>query len=236
MLRRKKKQRESAASDGADPAAVADAPPPEASTQQPDSGVTATMKADGADAEPGSAAIEFADREPEPEPAPEPEMYPTYPAPPPEASQPFVPPSAAPVPPPEDEHLSPAFWMQSLTSVITKSGEPNRDELARQAEQEFNNAIMPGLMGLRDAVPDASSPEEAKRILAEREAQYEYPEDPEAGTLSQSDIYRADSSVYYRIRKRFEKPRRRVGWGDPWRPPPGLAEPDPPRRALNRPD
>gem|GEM_PF-4674177 len=133
-----------------------------------------------------------------------------------------------------EEHLPVSYWLGSVQSVLTKSGTSSAEDRERQAADDFRAAIMPGLMGLRDAVPDAASPDEALRVLAEREAAHEYPEDPEADSLSQRDIFRTDSSVYYRIRNRFEKPRRRVGWGDPWRPPPGLARPDPPHRALNR--
>jgi hypothetical protein len=133
-----------------------------------------------------------------------------------------------------EEHLRPSYWVGGVKEVLTKSGTSTAEEREREAAAEFQAAIMPGLMGLRDAVPDAATPEEAMRTLAAREAEHSYPEDPEAGSLSQRDIFRTDASVYYRIRNRFEKPRRRVGWGDPWRPPPGLARPDPPHRALNR--
>ncbi|HEX3393374.1 MAG TPA: hypothetical protein VHS52_02510 [Acidimicrobiales bacterium] len=145
-------------------------------------------------------------------------------------------PSDAPLAPPSggEEHLPVSYWVGSVQSVLTKSGTSNPDDLQRQAAAEFQAAIMPGLMGLRDAVPDAESPDDALRVLAQREAEHQFPEDPEAGSLSQRDIFQTDASVYYRIRNRFEKPRRRVGWGDPWRPPPGLARPDPPHRALDR--
>lgn len=145
-------------------------------------------------------------------------------------------PSDAPLAPPSggEEHLPVSYWVGSVQSVLTKSGTSNADDLQRQAAAEFQAAIMPGLMGLRDAVPDAESPDDALRALAQREAEHEFPEDPEAASLSQRDIFQTDASVYYRIRNRFEKPRRRVGWGDPWRPPPGLARPDPPHRALDR--
>jgi len=135
-----------------------------------------------------------------------------------------------------EERLPVSYWVGSVQSVLTKSGVQSPEERDREAAAEFQAAIMPGLMGLRDAVPDASSPDEALRALAAREAEHEFPEDPEGPSLSQRDIFQTESSVYYRIRTRFEKPRRRVGWNDPWRPPPGLAKPDPPRRALNRPD
>ncbi len=135
-----------------------------------------------------------------------------------------------------EERLPVSYWMQSVQGVLSKAGTGTAEEREREAAAEFQAAIMPGLVGLRDAVPDAASPDEALRVLAQQEAEHEFPEDPEARSLTQNDIFQTDSSVYYRIRNRFEKPRRRVGWGDPWRPPPGLARPDPPRKALNRPD
>ncbi len=133
-----------------------------------------------------------------------------------------------------EEHLRPSYWVGGVKEVLTKSGTSSAEERERDAAAEFQAAIMPGLMGLRDAVPDAATPDDALRTLAQREAEHDYPDDPEAAKLSQSDIFRTDASVYYRIRNRFDKPRRKVGWNNPWRPPPGLARPDPPRRALNR--
>ncbi len=133
-----------------------------------------------------------------------------------------------------EEHLPPSYWVGGVKDVLTKSGTSSPEQREREAAAEFQAAIMPGLMGLRDAVPDAATPDDALRALAEREATHDYPEDPEGLSLSQRDIFRTDASVYYRIRTRFDKPRRKVGWNNPWRPPPGLARPDPPRRALDR--
>lgn len=145
-------------------------------------------------------------------------------------------PSDAPLAPPHggEEHLPVSYWVGSVQSVLKKSGTSSAEERERGAAADFQAAIMPGLMGLRDAVPDAASPDDALRALAEREAEHDYPEDPEGLSLAQRDIFRTDASVYYRIRNRFDKPRRKVGWNNPWRPPPGLARPDPPKRALNR--
>jgi len=133
-----------------------------------------------------------------------------------------------------EEHLPPSYWVGGVKDVLTKSGTSSPEQREREAAAEFQAAIMPGLMGLRDAVPDAATPDDALRALAQREAEHDYPEDPEGLSLAQRDIFRSDASVYYRIRNRFEKPRRKVGWNNPWRPPPGLARPDPPHRALDR--
>jgi len=139
-----------------------------------------------------------------------------------------------PPPPPVfgDQPLTTSFWTSSVASVLSK---PPQEDRESQAAAEFQAAIMPGLLGLRDEVPDAASPEDAMAALRQREADRDFPVDEEAEALKGNDIFRSDASVYYRIRTRFEKPRRRVGWGEPWRPPPGLHKPDPPRRrALER--
>jgi hypothetical protein len=146
-------------------------------------------------------------------------------------------PMATAPPPPVfgDQPLTAGFWVESVQGVLSKAPHPTADDLERQAAADFQAAIMPGLLGLRDAVPDAASPDDAMRALAEREAEYEFPADPDADSVKANDIFGKDATVYYRIRNHFERPRRKVGWGNPWRPPPGLAKPDPPtRRALNR--
>ncbi len=186
------------------------------------------------DPEPGRAAIAFADAAPANDDVAFDDLI-TAPA---EAKQrrPRYQPQEVPLQTPygAEEHLPVSYWVGGVKSVLTKSGTSSAEERERDAAAEFQAAIMPGLMGLRDAVPDAATPDDALRVLAQREAEHNYPDDPEAGKLSQSDIFRTDASVYYRIRNRFDKPRRKVGWNNPWRPPPGLARPDPPHRALNR--
>ncbi len=248
MLRRKKKKDESApAEDGQ--AVAADAAPggvesgatDETETLEPvAAGAGIGIPADGEDEhEPGHAAIAFAEA-PAPAPVEEaPDLDELVPAPA-EIKQryPRYQPADVPLATPygAEEHLSVGFVVGSVQDVLSKSGTASAEEREREAAAEFQAAIMPGLMGLRDAVPDAASPDDALRALAEQEAQHEFPEDSEGSSLSRRDIFQSDSAVYYRIRTRFEKPRRRVGWGDPWRPPPGLARPDPPSRAVNRPD
>jgi hypothetical protein len=152
-------------------------------------------------------------------------------------------PAEAPPPPPpppttepedgyyDDDRLPVSYWVES---VLDTSAPPSREELERQAEADFRAAIAPGLEGLREAVPDASSPDEAMQALEARQG--EHLPDPEGANLSQRDIYRNEASVYYRIRNHFDLPRRRVGWGEPWRPPPAGAQPDAARtrRALGR--
>jgi len=246
-LFRRKKKSESAPPDGAE-TAVIDAVPPDPQIGAPDP-VTAeepAMASGGpvpADtvhddlSEPGRAAIAFAERAPLTPVADDLDFDELITAPA-EAKQrrPRYQPQEVPLATPygAEEHLPPSYWVGGVKEVLTKSGTSSAEEREREAAAEFQAAIMPGLMGLRDAVPDAATPDDALRALAQREAEHQYPDDPEAGSLANRDIFRTDASVYYRIRNRFDKPRRRVGWNNPWRPPPGLARPDPPRRALDR--
>jgi hypothetical protein len=131
----------------------------------------------------------------------------------------------------DDDRLPVSFWIES---VFTNAAPPSWEERERQAEADFRAAIAPGLEGLGEAVPEASSPDEALQALEGRQG--EHLPDPEGENLSQHDIYRNEASIYYRIRNHFDLPRRRVGWGEPWRPPAAGAQPDPARtrRALGR--
>jgi hypothetical protein len=131
------------------------------------------------------------------------------------------------------EFLPPRVWVES---VLDNKPPPSRDELARQAEADFQAAIAPSLQGLREVVPDASSPEEAKRALEEREAEIEFPSDTEGERMKQSDIYRTEATVHKRIEKQMILPRGRPGWGRPFESPAGMAkqEHDSGRRSLPR--
>ncbi|MGI9033238.1 MAG: hypothetical protein ACR2HY_06080 [Acidimicrobiales bacterium] len=152
------------------------------------------------------------------------------------ADDPVQEPVATPPPPPVpgDERLGTGFWIRSVQGAVSRAPQPSSADLEQQANDELQAAIMPGLLGLRDAVPDAASPDDAMRILAQREAEHDFPPDPEAGALVAGDIFGRETSVYYRIRRHFERPRR-ARRGEPWRPPPGLARPDPADgRALDR--
>ncbi|MGI9021793.1 MAG: hypothetical protein ACR2HV_00900 [Acidimicrobiales bacterium] len=252
MLRRKKTKGEAVAAEEGE-AVAPEAPPAEPQPATTDAAqpsepvaVSAEPSAEPPDrreeAAPGHAAIAFAEGPPAtdddlapngpdldelvPAPAEIKQRRPRY--------QPVEVPVASPYG--AEEHLSVGYWVGGVKNVLTKSGTSSPEEREREAAAEFQAAIMPGLVGLRDAVPDAASPDEALQALAQREAEHEFPEDPESASLKGNDIFRSDATVYYRIRKRFVKPPKRVGWGNPWRPPPGLARPDPPHKALNRPD
>ncbi|HWC09919.1 MAG TPA: hypothetical protein VG455_01730 [Acidimicrobiales bacterium] len=119
-----------------------------------------------------------------------------------------------------DDHMPVSVWVES---VLDTRPPPGRDELARQAEADFHAAIAPSLAGLQEAVPDATSPDEARRALQERVEQTEALPDPEGERLRGRDVFRSEASVHYRIQRHLERRRGRVGWGRPWEPPAGLA-------------
>jgi hypothetical protein len=121
-----------------------------------------------------------------------------------------------------------------VESVLDTRPPPSREELERQAAADFQAAIAPSLEKLREVVPEASSPEEARRVLEERQG--ELLPDPEGERLRANDIFKTEATVHYRIQKQLERPRGRVGWGRPWEPPAGLARQthDSGRRSLPR--
>lgn len=213
LLRRKKK--------GADEA------PPEAAAESPDGNGVA---ADEDPPEPEAAA-------PPPEPAaPQPE---------PEAETFVTAESEAAAPAPGNGGQGPRYsdegpgYVDDLRSgsawvaaALDNRPPPSRDELARQAETDFQAAIAPSLERLREAVPDASSPEDARRALEEREQQFQYPTDEEGERLKGQDIYTTEASVHYRLQRHLRRPRRLSRFGEPWRPPADLARPV---RGSNRP-
>jgi hypothetical protein len=123
-----------------------------------------------------------------------------------------------------DERLPVSFYFEGLLK-FKDDRPPSREELDRQAEADFRAAIAPAVGDLRELVPDSSSPEDALRMLTER---WEDPlPDPEGERARGQDPYKrgpAETAVFYRIRRHFENPKRRVGFGrEAWRPPPGLA-------------
>ena len=131
------------------------------------------------------------------------------------------------------DFLPPRVWVESALDFRPP---PSREELERQAEADFQAAIAPSLEPLREVVPDASSPEEARRALEEREAGIEFPTDTEGERMWANDIFKTEATVHQRIQKQMERPRGRVGWGKPWEPPAGLAKQthDSGRRSLPR--
>lgn len=83
-------------------------------------------------------------------------------------------------------------------------GEQSAAERDRQAAEEFQQVLAPAMDLLRASVPEASSPEEAARIL--EQSQGELIPDPDGGAFVQGDAFDTDARVYYRLLRRdYEK-------------------------------
>ena len=105
-------------------------------------------------------------------------------------------------PPPSRE--PPAAKGGLLNRVLMFTGEQTPEERDRIAAEEFQQAIEPVLEYMRAAVPEASTPEEAARILDERAG--EVTPDPQGGSYVHGDAFEADARVYYRLLRRdYEK-------------------------------
>ena len=105
-------------------------------------------------------------------------------------------------PPPSRE--PPAAKGGLLNRVLMFTGEQTPEERDRIAAEEFQQAIEPVLEYMRAAVPEASTPEEAARILEERSG--EVTPDPQGGSYVHGDAFDADARVYYRLLRRdYEK-------------------------------
>ena len=105
-------------------------------------------------------------------------------------------------PPPSRE--PPAAKGGLLNRVLLFSGETTAEERDRIAAEEFQQAIEPVMEYMRAAVPEASTPEEAARILSENQG--EITPDPQGGSYVHGDAFDADARVYYRLLRRdYEK-------------------------------
>ena len=105
-------------------------------------------------------------------------------------------------PPPSREGPAPKGGL--LQRVLLFSGEVTPEERDRIAAEEFQQAIEPVMEYMRAAVPEASSPEEAARILAENQG--EITPDPQGGSYLHGDAFDRDARVYYRLLRRdYEK-------------------------------
>ena len=87
-----------------------------------------------------------------------------------------------------------------LNRVLLFSGEQTPEERDRIAAQEFEQAIAPVMDYMRAAVPEASTPEEAARILSENQG--EITPDPQGGSYVPGDAFDEDARVYYRLLRR----------------------------------
>jgi hypothetical protein len=111
------------------------------------------------------------------------------------------PPSFEPAPPPPDP---PRGSGSLFERAFGAPGETPATERDRIAQMEFEQAIAPVMDMMRAAVPGASTPDEAARILAENQG--EITPDPKGGAYVHGDAYEADARVYYRLLRRdYEK-------------------------------
>ena len=105
-------------------------------------------------------------------------------------------------PPPSREPPAPKGGL--LNRVLLFSGEMTPAERDRIAQEEFQQAIEPVMEYMRAAVPEASTPEEAARILSENQG--EITPDPKGGSYVHGDAFDRDARVYYRLLRRdYEK-------------------------------
>lgn len=105
--------------------------------------------------------------------------------------------SFEPAPPPPDP---PRYSGSLLQRALGDPGEQSPQERDRIAAIEFEQAISPVLDMMRAAVPGASTPEEAARILGENQG--EITPDPKGGSYVPGDAFDADARVYYRLLRR----------------------------------
>lgn len=111
------------------------------------------------------------------------------------------PPSWEPAPPPPPSPRSSGSLFQR---ALGDPGEMSPEERDRVAAMEFEQAISPVLDMMRAAVPGASTPDEAARILSENQG--EITADPQGGAYVHGDAFDADARVYYRLLRRdYEK-------------------------------
>jgi hypothetical protein len=111
------------------------------------------------------------------------------------------PPSYEPAPPPPEPPRSSGSLFER---AFGPAGETTAEERDRVAQMEFEQAIAPVLDMMRAAVPGASTPEEAQRILSENQG--EITPDPQGGAYIFGDAYDEDARVYYRLLHRdYEK-------------------------------
>ena len=107
------------------------------------------------------------------------------------------PPSFEPAPPPP---ASPRSSGSLIERAFGEPGEVPPAERDRIAQMEFEQAIAPVMEMMRAAVPGASTPEEAARVLSENQG--EITPDPQGGAYIHGDAFDHDARVYYRLLKR----------------------------------
>lgn len=91
-----------------------------------------------------------------------------------------------------------------IQRMYGEPGAASASDLERQAAAEWDEAVKPVMELLHQSVPEAGSPEEAARILAERQAPYN--PDPAGGEWVHGDAFDRDARVYYRLLRRDYEP------------------------------
>ncbi|HEX3623067.1 MAG TPA: hypothetical protein VHT97_12200 [Acidimicrobiales bacterium] len=110
----------------------------------------------------------------------------------------YLPAEPAPLPPPDTGSGS------LLQRALMFTGEQTAAERDRQAALDWEQAMAPVMDLMRGAIPEASTPEEAARILAENQG--EITPDPAGGAYVNGDGFDRDARVYYRLLRRdYEK-------------------------------
>jgi hypothetical protein len=91
-----------------------------------------------------------------------------------------------------------------IQRVLLFSGETTAAERDRVAAQDWEQAMAPVMELMRNSIPEASTPEEAARILAENQG--EITQDTGGGSYVPGDGFERDARVYYRLLRRdYEK-------------------------------
>jgi hypothetical protein len=109
--------------------------------------------------------------------------------------------------------------VSSLVSLLSGPPQPDREQLEREAAAEFYAAVSPSLERLQQAVPGASSPEEAYRAIESRLGPA--PKDPDA-ELPRHPVYQGDALVYQQLRRHYGEQRLTTSFPRGWSPDQGL--------------
>lgn len=91
-----------------------------------------------------------------------------------------------------------------IERALLFSGEQSAADRDRQAQADWEAAMAPVMELMKQFVPDAATPQEAERILAENQGAIT--PDPNGGSYIAGDAFTDDARVYYRLLRRdYEK-------------------------------
>lgn len=115
-----------------------------------------------------------------------------------------IPPTYQPPPYSQPGMTSPRGAQGGIAGWLQDVGEVTPADRDRQAAADWERVIAPVMEMMRASVPDANSPEDAARILAENQG--EITPDPKGGSYIFGDAFDRDARVYYRLLRRdYEK-------------------------------